>query len=151
MSLVDLDAMKYKVSSVLNKNTKQFGKSFIFDGDEETCWNSDQGEEQWVMIKFDEAVTIKKDDQLTLHVQFQGGFSCRNCTVTFTTDEGDKVVTSKCFPKDSNSKQTFTLKFSEKTEMSSFNASMIKVTFSDPTDFFGRMIVYSLDLKREGK
>ena len=32
----------FRVSSVLNRDTKQFGKSHLFDGDEETCWNSDQ-------------------------------------------------------------------------------------------------------------
>lgn len=28
--------------SVLNRNTRQFGKKHLFDQDEETCWNSDQ-------------------------------------------------------------------------------------------------------------
>uniref|UniRef100_A0A673TPQ1 Nuclear receptor 2C2 associated protein n=1 Tax=Suricata suricatta TaxID=37032 RepID=A0A673TPQ1_SURSU len=32
-----------RVSSVLNRNTRQFGKKHLFDQDEETCWNSDQG------------------------------------------------------------------------------------------------------------
>lgn len=31
-----------RVSSVLNRNTRQFGKKHMFDQDEETCWNSDQ-------------------------------------------------------------------------------------------------------------
>ena len=31
-----------RVSSVLNRDVKQFGKQFMFDGDDETCWNSDQ-------------------------------------------------------------------------------------------------------------
>ena len=30
------------MSSTLNRDTKQFGKKFLFDGREETCWNSDQ-------------------------------------------------------------------------------------------------------------
>ena len=32
----------YRVSSVLNRDVKQFGKKYMFDGDLETCWNSDQ-------------------------------------------------------------------------------------------------------------
>ena len=32
----------FRVSSVLNRNTRQFGKKHLFDQDEETCWNSDQ-------------------------------------------------------------------------------------------------------------
>ena len=31
-----------RVSSVLNKDVKQFGKRFMFDGQNDTCWNSDQ-------------------------------------------------------------------------------------------------------------
>ena len=29
------------VSSTLDKNTKDFGKKYILDGKQETCWNSD--------------------------------------------------------------------------------------------------------------
>uniref|UniRef100_A0A8C1VH41 Nuclear receptor 2C2-associated protein n=1 Tax=Cyprinus carpio TaxID=7962 RepID=A0A8C1VH41_CYPCA len=31
-----------RVSSVLNRDVRQFGKKFMFDSNEETCWNSDQ-------------------------------------------------------------------------------------------------------------
>ena len=31
-----------RVSSTLNRDTKQFGKKYLFDGNNETCWNSDQ-------------------------------------------------------------------------------------------------------------
>ena len=31
-----------RVSSVLNRDVKQFGKKYMFDSNEETCWNSDQ-------------------------------------------------------------------------------------------------------------
>ena len=31
-----------RVSSVLNRDVKQFGKQFMFDNNDETCWNSDQ-------------------------------------------------------------------------------------------------------------
>ncbi len=30
------------MSSVLSRDVKQFGKKFMFDSNEETCWNSDQ-------------------------------------------------------------------------------------------------------------
>lgn len=32
----------HRVSSVLNRDVKQFGKKYMFDTNEETCWNSDQ-------------------------------------------------------------------------------------------------------------
>jgi len=32
----------YRVSSVINRDTKQFGKKHLIDGHVDTCWNSDQ-------------------------------------------------------------------------------------------------------------
>lgn len=78
-----------RVSSVLNKDVKQFGKQHLIDGSEETCWNSDsvcadsvvssehevrvclsafnQGVPQFIVAEFDEDVRPR---QLTL--MFQG-------------------------------------------------------------------------------
>lgn len=30
------------VSSVLNSDSKEYGKKFLTDGNDDTCWNSDQ-------------------------------------------------------------------------------------------------------------
>lgn len=32
----------FRVSSVLNRDVKQYGKKYMFDINEDTCWNSDQ-------------------------------------------------------------------------------------------------------------
>lgn len=61
-----------RVSSVLHRNTRQFGKKHLFDQDEETCWNSDQGPSQWVVLEFPQRVRVSQ-----LQIQFQGGFSSR--------------------------------------------------------------------------
>nr|XP_020039313.1 nuclear receptor 2C2-associated protein isoform X1 [Castor canadensis] len=61
-----------RVSSVLNRDTRQFGKKHLFDQDEETCWNSDQGPSQWVSLEFPQLVHVSQ-----LQIQFQGGFSSR--------------------------------------------------------------------------
>ncbi|NP_001020758.1 nuclear receptor 2C2-associated protein isoform 2 [Mus musculus] len=71
-SLVCPDTVS-RVSSVLNRNSRQFGKKHLFDQDEETCWNSDQGPSQWVSLEFPQCVQITQ-----LQVQFQGGFSSRH-------------------------------------------------------------------------
>jgi hypothetical protein len=43
---------KNRVSSVLNRDTKSYGKNFLCDGKEETCWNSDQvGYEIYLQLK----------------------------------------------------------------------------------------------------
>ena len=82
------------MSSVLNRDVKQFGKKHLTDDDEETCWNSDQvisfklkkgqtcsakvikiiisplqGCPQWILINFEQRCKIER-----LDMKFQGGF-----------------------------------------------------------------------------
>ena len=100
------------------------------------------------MIKFDSPKQINTKSQLQFKVQFQGGFSCKLCYVTFTTTSKEKINTVSCQPQDCNSKQDFTLSFQDDA-ISKFETTVMKVTFVEPTDFFGRLIVYSLDLLLE--
>ncbi|XP_069915167.1 nuclear receptor 2C2-associated protein isoform X3 [Oryctolagus cuniculus] len=71
-----------RVSSVLHRNTRQFGKKHLFDQDEETCWNSDQ-----------------------LQIQFQGGFSSRRGRLEGSqgAEALSKIV--DFYPEDNNSLQ----------------------------------------------
>ena len=48
MSLLDGDA-RVAVSSVLNRDVKQYGKKYMFDGNDDTCWNSDQVRFCWLV------------------------------------------------------------------------------------------------------
>jgi len=41
-AVLDFAWHMFRVSSVLNRDNKQFGKSHMFDGKEDTCWNSDE-------------------------------------------------------------------------------------------------------------
>ena len=41
-----------RVSSVLNRDSSQYGKKFMFDKNEDTCWNSDQVSLFWTCIWF---------------------------------------------------------------------------------------------------
>ena len=50
--LADPEIFQIAVSSVLNKNAKEFGKKHLTDGKAETCWNSDQGTPQFVKVNF---------------------------------------------------------------------------------------------------
>ncbi|KAM4657603.1 nuclear receptor 2C2-associated protein isoform 3-T3 [Amazona ochrocephala] len=114
-----------RVSSVLNRDVKHFGKKHMFDASEETCWNSDQspwchscpqGACQWVTLDFPRSVRVSQ-----LHIQFQGGFSSRLCTL-----EGP---------------HRFQL---EETVL-----DKLKITFENSTDFFGRIVVYHLGVLGE--
>ena len=55
-----------RVSSVLERNTKEYGKQFMFDHNPETCWNSDHRTPQWVALSWPYCVKID-----CIRVQFQ--------------------------------------------------------------------------------
>ncbi|NXA43172.1 NR2CA protein, partial [Eudromia elegans] len=116
-----------RVSSVLNRDVKQFGKGHMFDAREETCWNSDQGPVQWVTLDFPRTVKVSR-----LHVQFQGGFSSRLCTL-----EGEELPGA------------LRHLMAEPRALGNFPVQetvldKLKITFEKGTDFFGRIVIYHL-------
>ncbi|XP_003413567.1 nuclear receptor 2C2-associated protein [Loxodonta africana] len=120
-----------RVSSVLNRDTRQFGKKHLFDQNEETCWNSDQGPCQWVMLEFPQGVRISQ-----LQIQFQGGFSSRRCRLEGSQGSQALFRIVDFYPEDNNSLQTFPIPAAE--------VDRLKVTFEDMADFFGRVVIYHL-------
>jgi len=125
---------KSRVSSVLNRDTKQFGKSHLFDGDEETCWNSDQGSPQWILLEFEEVVALRE-----VHIQFQGGFAGKDCWIETAAVGGDLQTVEYFYPENQNQTQVF--KLSQKETL-----QKMKIVFNSSTDFFGRITIYKLDL-----
>jgi len=71
-----------------------------------------------------------------LSIQFQGGFSAKTVEVHLSCDSD--VNTSVIHPEDNNSVQKFTL--------NGHQSSLVKLVFKDLTDFFGRIIIYKLDI-----
>ncbi|XP_061094197.1 nuclear receptor 2C2-associated protein [Conger conger] len=126
-----------RVSSVLNRDVKQFGKKYMFDSNEETCWNSDQGDPQWVVLEFPQPVKISE-----VKLQFQGGFSGKNCRMEGCMKEAEFEKFSDFYPEDNNSMQVFPIQEAPL-------AQKLKIVFENSTDFFGRIIVYSLDILGE--
>ncbi|XP_027520131.1 nuclear receptor 2C2-associated protein isoform X1 [Corapipo altera] len=125
-----------RVSSVLNRDVKQFGKQHMFDASEETCWNSDQGTCQWVTLDFPRPVKVSQ-----LQVQFQGGFSSQLCTLEGCRAGEELVKISELYPQDSHAMQRFQV---EETVL-----DRLKITFENSTDFFGRIVVYHLGVLGE--
>ncbi|KAJ1674779.1 hypothetical protein EV182_002576 [Spiromyces aspiralis] len=83
-----LQVERSRVSSVLNKNNTNFGKQHLFDGNEETCWNSEEVIEE-------------------IRCQFQGGFAAKRMSILRAnnnkSDRGDKwVLWCQFHPKDNN-------------------------------------------------
>ncbi|GBM65516.1 Nuclear receptor 2C2-associated protein [Araneus ventricosus] len=99
MSSIIKNCSSLRVSSVLNKNAKEFGKQYMIDDCDDTCWNSDQGSPQWVEVNFPQPVTVEE-----VHIQFQGGFAGKECWVEAKSD-GELSRISSIYPEDSNALQ----------------------------------------------
>ncbi|XP_054835726.1 nuclear receptor 2C2-associated protein isoform X1 [Eublepharis macularius] len=92
--------MVSRVSSVLNREAKQFGKKHMFDGNEETCWNSDQGSIQWLTLEFPHTVKVSQ-----VQIQFQGGFASQKCVLLGCSRGEELSQIAEVYPEDTNSLQ----------------------------------------------
>ncbi|KAI7868751.1 galactose-binding domain-like protein [Spinellus fusiger] len=126
-----------RVSSVLNRDNASFGKQHLLDGSEETCWNSEQGLPQNILLDFGSPVLA-----YTMALTFQGGFVGKTCVVFASTAQSPNdysINMGRFYPEDINSTQSFDL-------MSSGSIQRLKIVFEESTDFYGRITVYKLDI-----
>ncbi|CBY07990.1 unnamed protein product [Oikopleura dioica] len=130
MELINKELCKILVSSVLDQNGKEYGKQFLNDGNEDTCWYSDQGNPQYIKLRFFEKQSFSK---LKLQVQFQGGFAGEKCALNSSS------FSMPFHPKDSNNIQEF-----EFEELEDFEE--LQLVFNSSSDFYGRVIIYQLSL-----
>ena len=72
------------VSSVLNKNQKEYGKKHLYDGKDETCWNSDQGSSQHITVNFEDS-QMKTLSKIAL--TSQGGFCPKEMVLFMDSEE----------------------------------------------------------------
>ncbi|CAG0881603.1 unnamed protein product, partial [Cyprideis torosa] len=128
-----------RVSSVLNKDAKQFGKQNLIDASEETCWNSENGLPQWISLEFSCNVVIE-----AISLQFQGGFVGQDCQLFLASSRNDLTSASSLAmtfdPQDCNRKQTFALPSQHS------GVRYMRLIFRKSTDFFGRVTIYDLDI-----
>ncbi|RKP07867.1 galactose-binding domain-like protein, partial [Thamnocephalis sphaerospora] len=132
-----------RVSSVLNRDTSNYGKQHLTDGSEETCWNSDQGEPQYVAIDFGQSVRVR-----AVNIMFQGGFAGRRCQLMGVrtqpqSDEtpGKYAALGAFYPEDINALQISLL--------ISDAITRLKIVFEESTDHYGRITVYRLEVLGE--
>ena len=98
---------RLRVSSVLNKDTRAYGKQFLAkqflaDGKEETCWNSDacaEGGSQWLVVNLESPAVLE-----SVEFKFQGGFASSQVAVEALRSGQFKLVHS-LYPEDVNSGQ----------------------------------------------
>lgn len=129
--LTGLEKMRCKASSTLNKSA-EFSSKHLFDGIDDTCWNSDQGETQYIFLDFGELVTPR-----SLVIQFQGGFCGELCTITCGLSSNSLSESGELHMVDHNAMQEFPLEIAAPCRY-------MKLGFSIPTDFYGRITVYHL-------
>ncbi|CAN7989098.1 unnamed protein product, partial [Ixodes hexagonus] len=132
-----------RVSSVLNRDATGFGKQHLTDGNEETCWNSDQGTPQWVHVEFPSPVLPSE-----LQLQFQGGFAGQEMHLEAKTpgQPGDAVSLGVFYPEDSNVLQiSFPLRSAFPLKMHG-PITNLRIVFLSSTDMFGRIVLYKLDV-----
>ncbi|KAI7818077.1 nuclear receptor 2C2-associated protein [Gamsiella multidivaricata] len=127
---------RIKVSSVLNRETTLYGKQFLTDNSEETCWNSESGTPQFIVVDFGRKVQIE-----SLQIMFQGGFVGKTCQLLAWTDDSEFVEIMKFYPEDINPLQIFPIAVNDRKI-----TSRVKIVFESSTDFFGRITVYKLDI-----
>eukprot|EP00761_Pharyngomonas_kirbyi_P013011 gb/GECH01013038.1/.p1 GENE.gb/GECH01013038.1/~~gb/GECH01013038.1/.p1 ORF type:complete len:147 (+),score=32.83 gb/GECH01013038.1/:1-441(+) len=128
-----LNNFNCRVSSTLNKDPEYKGSN-MFDGDEETCWNSHQGKPQFINLIFDEPVHISQ-----LQFMFQGGFVGQDGQLWIQRPGEEKLSKLKeFFPKDENKEQIF--------DVNANNILRLRIVFPESTDFFGRITIYNLEV-----
>ncbi|KAI9470024.1 MAG: galactose-binding domain-like protein [Benjaminiella poitrasii] len=128
---------RIKVSSVLNRDTSNYGKQNLIDGQVETCWNSEQGLPQHILLDFSSPVSVQ-----SIVFQFQGGFVGKTCVVVGSTAETPNdysVQIDTFYPEDINSEQTFNCEPTQPLKR-------VKIIFEESTDFYGRITLYKLDV-----
>ncbi|PVU96220.1 hypothetical protein BB561_001314 [Smittium simulii] len=142
-----------KVSSVLNRNTREYGKKHLTDKHLETCWNSEQGSSQYIAFEFAQPQVVNK-----LYITFQGGFAGKsvelngilsaeqlkesaatNAETIPASKQSSTVLLGILYPQDSNSNQA--LEFKNTKAFTKY-----KIVFPESTDFYGRITIYSLQI-----
>ena len=150
-SAVNLSVFKHKVSSVLNKSA-EFASKHMFDGDEVTCWNSHQGNNQFVLLEFDQPVI-----PTSVTAVFQGGFvgqdaviqllsssSINSSSSSSSSSSSDEVLLQELWDtlEDNNTAQVKTF-----NEVSRVRSKFLRIMFPTSTDFYGRVTIYKLSVQ----
>lgn len=130
-NLIDKDT-NVRVSSVLNRDVTNFGKKHLTDGNQDTCWNSDQGTPQWICLDFAAPVAPSE-----IHLQFQGGFAGKEVQIEAASASTGAITCFGIFPEDSNALQKFNLQLDNPVER-------MRIVFRSSTDMFGRIVLYHL-------
>ena len=126
----------------------------MFDGNTDTCWNSDQGSPQYVVIDFGRQVV-----PTALSIMFQGGFAGVDGTVELGPAlDAMTPLLPLADVADSNVLQTFALQSVDVDTSATAGPGgpcddggvkvgrYLRISFPASTDFYGRVTVYELNV-----
>ncbi len=133
----------------------------MFDSNLHTCWNSDQGDLQFIFFEFAEPVAL-----MELKIMFQGGFVAHDWSVEFKLLIAHKTYASDCqlsfrslveCGETSTSLQPFyhIQTIGDNNDLQHFEmplvsppvfARYVRLTFKEFSDFYGRMIIYNFEV-----
>lgn len=134
-----------RASSTWKHDTRKFGPLNALNNNTEDAWKSAQSEESDPLAYFE--IDFHRPVQVSeLRLQFQGGFVGMDCIVYQKNDETtDWEECEDLFidPIDSNEVQTFE---SDADDAMSGKCSSLRIEFGRSTDFYGRIVIYSLEV-----
>ena len=129
--------LTYRVSSVLRRNVREFGPKHLFDGLEDTCWNSDQGSPQSIELVFPHAITVT-----SVLLRFQGGFVGQGGEFYGARGNAETLVWERLGsfePEDVSSVQRFPVE-------GGAELVGLRLVFARSSDLYGRVTAYELDV-----
>lgn len=103
-----------------------------------------QGLPQRINIVFDEPITALNVSTSRLQVKFQGGFVGSEMRLSLSNTSGQSVYTDTFYPDDVNDLQIFRLNAENLSSLE--NVRKLEIVFDKSSDFFGRVIIYHLEL-----
>ena len=122
-----------RASSVLQKNSKLYSPMNVLDDDAGTSWNSEgnQPTPTSLLLDFNRPV-----HPTTVKFQFQAGFAAESCTIFV---DGKNSGCESLELKDSHELQEHRVTLPPQT-------NKMKLVLEDLTDFYGRVILYRLEV-----
>lgn len=104
-----------------------------------------QGLPQNINIVFNEPLESLDLSTCQLKIKFQGGFVGSVMTVSLADSNSKHVYEKSFYPDDINDLQAFTLD-AESNRKTVENVKKISIVFEQSSDFFGRIIIYHVEL-----
>lgn len=145
---------KNRASSTWKHDTRKFGPLNALNNSTDDAWKSAQSDDNANPLAYFEIDFHRPVHVSELRIQFQGGFVGMDCTVfkkccnsseeqMNADDEWEECEDFFIDPIDSNELQTF---ISDGDGSSGNKCSAIRIEFGRSKDFYGRIVIYSLEV-----